>query len=343
MNTWERFRNTVDRKAVDHVPTALIGTSRFFASITHSKISDLLFNPDQMINAQRKTLELFPEITFIPGAWPDYGVAILSAYGCRIFWCNDGMPQIEGELIQNEEDLSSLHIPNPHTDGLMPLYLFTLGRFVEQKDVFRNSLRFVWSFGPGELASYFCGITKFFLALINDKKLAVGVLEKVTQGIITWTHAQMEINPYVEGMLLTDDIAGMVSKDHYEEFIFPFHKRIREAFPNLMIVFHNDAKSDHILSSIADTGFEVFNLGKTTDIKKCRQTISDRMCVMGNIDPLDLMINGTQEHVYQQAKECLSIFSGQPGYILSVGGGLNQGTSIENIRALSSAAKEFQA
>ena len=76
---------------------------------------------------------------------------------------------------------------------------------------------------------------------------------------------------------------------------------------------------------------EVFNFGKTTDILKCRENISGQICLMGNIDPLDLMINGSAENVYKNAIECLSLFSGQTGYILSVGGGLNQGIPVDNI------------
>jgi uroporphyrinogen decarboxylase len=341
MKAWERFQKTVEREQVDHVPIALIGTSRFYASIAQTSLSDILFNPQRMIEAQRKTFELFPDITFIPGAWPDLGVATLSAYGCKIYWLPNGMPQIRDEIIKSESDLSSLVIPNPKTDGLMPQYLHTLGLFLEQEDIFLDALRFTWSIGPGEMATYFCGITNFFIALKNDKKLAWGVLEKVTQGIIAWINAQLDTNPHAVGMLLTDDISGMISEKHYEEFLFPFHRRIREEFPDLIIVFHNDAKSDHILQPIADTGFDVFNFGKTTDIKNCRESISDQICLMGNIDPLDLMINGSPEDVYKKAEECLSVFSGQQGYMLSVGGGLNAGIPVENIQALINAAKEF--
>jgi uroporphyrinogen decarboxylase len=294
-----------------------------------------------MMEAQLRAFKLFPEVTFIPGVWPDYGVAILSAFGCRIFWTPNGMPQVRGEILQCEDDLNSLEIPNPQSDGLMPFYLNTLKLFVNQKDDFKDTLHFTWSFGPGEIATYLCGISNFFFALIKKKRFALGVLEKVTQAIITWIYSQLEINPQADGLLLTDDISGMISKNHYEEFILPFHKKIREEFPDLIIVFHNDAKSNHILTSIVETGFEVFNFGKTTDILKCRESISERICLMGNLDPLELMINGSADEVYEKAIECLSLFSGHQGYILSVGGGLNRGVPVENIHALIAATKEF--
>lgn len=340
MNTRDRFFNTIQRKPVDHVPVALIGTNRFFAGASGIRLSELLFQPDLMIEAQSKVLQALPEVSFIPGCWPDYGVSILSAFGCKIFWVEDGMPQVRGEIIKNPQDIAALPIPNPQTDGLMPLYLYTLRKFAERKEELQDHLRFVWSFGPGELAGYLCGISPLFLSLVESPGFAKGVLEKATKTIISWINAQLEINPLARGLLLTDDISGMVSRTHYEEYLLPYHKQIRAAFPELAIVFHNDAKSDHILASLTETGFEVFNFGKTTDIIKCRDTISAQMCLMGNLDPLELMVTGSPEEVYEGAKECLRLFPKDQGYILSAGGGLNQGTTLENIRALISAVKD---
>src|SRR4030042_1975080 len=116
MDNWESFKSTVKREKTDRVPTALIGTSRFYASIAGYELSDVLHRPDIMLAAQKRTFELLPDVTFIPGAWPDYGVAILSAYGCKIFWAENGMPQVRGEIIRSIDDLNSLEIPNPETD-----------------------------------------------------------------------------------------------------------------------------------------------------------------------------------------------------------------------------------
>ena len=62
---------------------------------------------------------------------------------------------------------------------------------------------------------------------------------------------------------------------------------------------------------------------------------------MGNVDPLEVMINDTAQEVYRKAHECLSVFSDRPGYMLSVGGGLNQGIPAVNIIALVDTTKEF--
>ena len=94
-----------------------------------------------------------------------------------------------------------------------------------------------------------------------------------------------------------------------------------------------------MLAALPATGIDVFNLGKTTDLVRARDTLSAQVSLMGNIDPLDLMMNGKPEEVYQEASNRLEIFRGKNGFILSVGGGLNDGTKVENIRALLQAVK----
>jgi uroporphyrinogen decarboxylase len=340
MNAWERFINTIERKNTDHSPVALIGTNRFFASLSEYSLSDLFYDSRKMIQTQINVFNQFPEVIFIPGCWPDFGVGILSAFGCQIYWEDNSMPQVRGEIISTRADLENFIPPNPHKDGMMPHYLDTLQLFTDRKDDSANSLKFAWSFGPGEMASYFCGLTQFFILMKDDKLFVLDLMQKVTQSIIVWINAQLEIIPHAYGLLLTDDISGMVSQDLYQEIFYPYQKQIREAFPDLKIVFHNDSKTDHLLTHIADAGFEVFNFGKTTSIEKCKQQIADKICLMGNIDPLDLMISGTPQEVYSLALECLSMFTQGDGYILSVGGGMNAGAKPENISALVQATKD---
>lgn len=339
MKTWDRFIAAIHRNEIDHVPVALIGTNRFYASINEVELDDLFFDPQKMVDVQIQSLKKLKEITFIPGLWPDFGVGILSAFGCKVVWQKHMMPQINDHILGDVDSFPNLKIPNPHTDGMMVWYLKTLSKFMERKDELEDCSHFVWSFGPGELATYFCGASNFLMHL-NDHPLEIQILlEKITDAIIVWLNAQLEINKQADAMLITDDIAGMMSKKFYETFLLPVHQKIRNAFPDFVYVFHNDTKSDHLLASLPAAGINVFNLGKTTDLVKARDTLSAQVSLMGNIDPLDLMMNGKPEEVYQEAVNRLKIFHKKDGFILSVGGGLNDGTKVENIQALLQAVK----
>ncbi len=83
-----------------------------------------------------------------------------------------------------------------------------------------------------------------------------------------------------------------------------------------------------------------FNWGKQQDIADVKSRVGDRMCLMGNVNPLEVGVRGTPEEVRAATLEVLEK-SGGEGIILSVGGGTSPGMPRENILAMIEAVEEF--
>ena len=64
-----------------------------------------------------------------------------------------------------------------------------------------------------------------------------------------------------------------------------------------MKLYHNDAEVDACLDHLPDAGFNVLNWGKQKDIREVKQRVGDRMCLMGNVNPLEIAVRGTPEEV----------------------------------------------
>ena len=73
-----------------------------------------------------------------------------------------------------------------------------------------------------------------------------------------------------------------------------------------------------------------------------KQRVGDRMCLMGNVNPLEIGVRGTPEEVKDATLDVLE-GSGGEGIILSVGGGTSPGMPRENILAMLDALEEFNA
>ena len=145
----------------------------------------------------------------------------------------------------------------------------------------------------------------------------------------------------MEGIFVLDDIVGFVGEEDYLKFAHPYLKRICDAFPkNWVKIYHNDADVNNCLKHLPDTGFNVLNWGKQTDISEVKQTVGDRMCLMGNVNPLEIGVQGTPESVYDATLEVLEKSEGE-GIILSLGGGVSPGMPGANIRAMQKALEKF--
>jgi uroporphyrinogen decarboxylase len=64
------------------------------------------------------------------------------------------------------------------------------------------------------------------------------------------------------------------------------------------------------------------------------------MCLMGNVNPLEIGVRGTPEEVRDATLDVLEGSEGE-GIILSVGGGTSPGMPRENIVAMLEALAEF--
>lgn len=339
---WERFMAAARREPVDQVPVALIGTSRYFSHVAGVDQSEFYYDPNVMIEAEKTTFDRFPEVAFVPGCWPDYGVGFFTAIGMRAEWIPNDTCATRDHRYDSMEKLASLRMPNAKTDGLWPWYLRTMKRFVARRDEFEGKLNCLWSMGPGEVASYLCGLMPLTEGFHLDPDFIKYALNLATDLTLHWIDAQLEVLPDAQVVLITDDVSGLVSEPMYRKFILPHHQRIREHYPNLLFVFHNDTRSDHILTAIADTGFDVFQLGQATSLRLAKETIGDRMALMGNIDTVEVLQNGSVEDVRDNAKQCLEAAASGGGFILSAGGGMNQGIDNEKIDALVECVKEFR-
>ena len=195
--------------------------------------------------------------------------------------------------------------------------------------------------GPLCMAGFVRGTTEFMIDIVEDPKGAHRLIDLCTRVIIDWLKAQHKaMGDAVESIFILDDIVGFINEEHYLEFAHPYLKRICDAFPADWIkLYHNDAEVDACLDHLPDAGFNVINWGKQKHISEVKRRVGGRMCLMGNVNPLEIGVRGTPEEVKDETLEVLE--AGGEGMILSVGGGVSPGMPRENILAMLEALQEF--
>jgi len=76
--------------------------------------------------------------------------------------------------------------------------------------------------------------------------------------------------------------------------------------------------------------------------RRVKARVGDRMCLMGNVNPLEVGVRGTPEEVRLATLDVLEKSKGE-GIILSVGGGTSPGMPRANILAMQAALAEYNA
>lgn len=223
----------------------------------------------------------------------------------------------------------------------MPLILRLYVVMEERLQAEGLGIRMVCARGPMTTAGWIVGISNLLMELITNPQQVTRFLETITTTLIHWLHAQLDTLRQPEGIMLLDDIVGMVSKRHYEELVHPHLRRIFDEFGGLIRVYHNDTPCMHLVESLAEANFDVFNFSHEMDIAEVKAQMGHRVAVMGNVPPLEVGVREPPEVVEQWALECLDKGAPGGGMVLSFGGGVSPGTPPESIDALLKAAREW--
>ena len=337
LEAWERFKRvalSTSSGEKHRVITALIVDSPWLPGFTGISHIDYFTLPDQWAKANLYIEERFPSVIFLPGFWVEYGMAAEpSAFGCKITWWENSPPSMN-PMIHDPSEISRLKVPNPNTDGLMPLVL-NLYRYVEKSlREHGEHIKMVAARGPLAIAGHLRGVTEFLMDFKLFPTETKSLLEITTQTTIQWLQAQIRNLPEIEGIMVLDDIVGFLSPSDYMEFAHPLLKEIFSSFPDMIRVYHNDSKISHILESLINTRFHVLNFSHNLDIGEVWQKIGDRICLMGNVPPLEVLAKGNPEEVRSWAKACITKTKGGQNLILSAGGGVSPDTPAQNIDAL---------
>jgi len=341
---WETFKRAARLEKLEEIPMALIIDSPWIPGYLGLQHLDYYLDPELWFQSNLRVMREFPEVIFVPSWWMEYGMAAEPcALGAKVkFWAGN-TPNVCPTLYRLE-DLGQLQDYDVETDAFAAL---TLHRIRTQRRRILDHgyiLPMVTARGPLCTAGFVRGTTNFMTDLAENPAGAHQLIDLCTRVVIDWLKAQQKaMGDTVESIFILDDVVGFINKEYYLEFAHPYLKRICDAFPKDWIkVYHNDAKLEACLDHLPDTGFQVLNWGKQKNIRELKQRVGDRMCLMGNVNPLEIAVRGTPEEVKAATVDVLE-GSGGEGIILSVGGGVSPGMPRESILAMLEALKQFNA
>jgi len=203
-----------------------------------------------------------------------------------------------------------------------------------------HRIHFVAARGPLAIAAHVLGATTFLEATVAEPEATAAALDIFTDTVIGFLRAQLARIREPLGVLVLDDLPGMLSPRGFDRMAVPYLQRVFDAFPGLLRIFHSDTPCAQLLPRMAQLHCEVWNFSHEMDIAAVRAAVP-RMALLGNVAPLATLVRGTPEQVFREARACIEKVAAGGGFILSAGGGLSPGTTAEHIDALVRAARSW--
>jgi uroporphyrinogen decarboxylase len=335
---WNQLLRVIAGERLDPLPVGFIVDCPWLPGWYGTTISEYLASDDLWFAANRKAMETFPDIWFLPGFWSEFGMCTEpSAFGSRLKFPRNEFPFAE-LVLTDIERVKDLPIPDPATDGLLPFMLNRLRWARPRLAELGHKVRFSVSRGPLNVATFLMGATEFLMALKTDPELVHDLLRRVTDYLVRWHALQRAEFPEMDGILILDDIVGFMGEADFLEFAFPYLKELYDV-PVSVKFFHNDAPCAMSVKHYADAGINLYNPGVQSTLTEIRRLSEGRLTLLGNVPPRDVLAQGTPADVAQAVKAVLAeAGEDRSRLILSCAGGMPPGVSTENIRAFLGAA-----
>ncbi|GAB4339024.1 MAG: uroporphyrinogen decarboxylase family protein [Candidatus Abyssubacteria bacterium] len=160
----------------------------------------------------------------------------------------------------------------------------------------------------------------------------------------------LAIDAGADAVTFEDDIAfnanTLMSPAQFDEFIGQYQKELVDLVhrKGAKAIKHTDGNIWPILDRLIDIGFDGIHPLQPQagmDLKKVKQHCGDKVCLMGNIDCVELLPAGTEEEVEQAVKQAIEDAASGGGYIMSSSNTIHPGCKPENYIAMVRAARKY--
>lgn len=337
---WTTLVSVIRGEVIRPLPTAFIIDSPWLPDWAGHTILDYFTDERIFLEDNLKAIHRFPETIFLPGFWSEYGMCTEpSAFGSVSIWGENEFPFAKKVLL-SPSDVERLEKPDARKHGLLPFVIKRLMHLKPEIEKAGHKIRFAVARGPLNIASFLMGTSEFMEALKTEPELMHHLLSVVTDFLVDWIAVQREAFPSIDGILLLDDIVGFVSRRDFETFALPYLQRVFSADVTVKF-FHNDAPAKASAPLLEVAGINLFNFGIQHSLKEMKNWTNNRITLLGNIPPRDVLAEGTPADVRRSVVEMLNSLEDTSRLIVSCGGGMPPNAPTENIEALISAVEEW--
>ena len=335
---WKTLLDVIDGNTQPTLPVGFIIDCPWLPNWHGRTILDYFTDQDLWMEANFKAIETFPDAMFLPGFWSEFGMCTEpSAFGAKCQFSTNEFPHAH-KVIQSTEDIETLEIPDPETDGLLPFMLNRLKLAQPRIEAAGHQIRFAVARGPMNIASYLMGSTEFITAMMLEPDSAHKLMEKVTAFLKQWFDLQRKTFPSIDGILMLDDIIGFMGQAQFREFGLPYFQELYSADVSVKFL-HNDAPCRECAPLLSEMGVNLFNMGYDVSLSELEELTDNKVTLLGNLPPRDVLAAGSPEDVKRETTAMLDQLSNKSRIIASCGGGMPMGVSTENIQAFIEAVR----
>ena len=191
------------------------------------------------------------------------------------------------------------------------------------------------------------GMEAFLMRMITDPDFVRYAVDAYVARSIAYIGAMLDAG--CDAVMTTDDYSDnrgpIMGPERFEAYILPGLVRQVEAAHahGGCLIKHTDGNVWPILDDFVEVGFDAFHpvQPQCMDIVEVKGHLAGKMCIIGNIDCMDLLPSGTEEEVEEAVRETIKAAGAGGGYILCSSNSIHPGVKPENFITMVRAGHKY--
>ena len=340
MSQGERARAYAAGEEVDHIPFSIQSNEPAMASLFGYTTAQWRNDPAVHIDVIRRRRDEFGIVGLSAGL---HLRTVAQAVGSKLLFPEVGIDHVQAPAIQSLDELGKIVDVDPYAN---PVYMRILERGRILKDAFPEMGMKMSIAGPITVAS---SIMPIEVLLRATRKNPAGVRELLDAAVYqTLAFAEMFVEEFGSvscGISDPVSCSDVISLAQYEEFSHPAQVQLIEGLTRIVgrkPGLHICGKTSPLWEAMSDLAVASFSVDNCENLAEAKERLGNRFALVGNVPPVDVMLNGTIDDVIASCKDCIRQGADSPlGYTLATGCQVPIGTPRENFEAFIYAARTY--
>lgn len=337
MTPLERFAAYGRGAPIDRLPCVpIIGNTS--ARVIGRKVSEFRGNGALIAEAQIASYRLFGYDVI--RVFTDL-YTLAEAMGATVHYPEDETAYLAAPAIVSVQDIDRLKPVEPKADGNLPSHLEAMKRVVEAVGSEVPVTGAVTC--PFTTASFLIGTENLVRMTLKAPQQVHALCEIALESALRYVDAIVATGCTPS---LTDPMssATVIGPRQFREFSLLYLSRLISHIHGhgKPATLHICGKTERIWQDMVEAGADCISIDNDASLTAAVATVGDRVRIMGNVHPSDIMLQGSTEDVRRAVHSCVASAGHSPkGYIIASGCSLPTETPFANIQVMIEAATEI--
>jgi len=255
------------------------------------------------------------------------------ALGLKINFPENDTPSVLEHSVKTKDDLTVLKKNYSGNTGRMAVFIETMKKMTEALPTQKGA----YVIGPFTLAGELNGVNDLLTNCILNPEFVDELVAFSTEVINNYTAALFDAG--ADTVCVLEPTAMMLDPNMYETYSLKAFRNILRYVDNKPLILHICGDTTHLVEKMAQSGATALSLDSVVNFKKIITKLPSQMELIGNLDPVDVFLNGDNETIAEATKCLLHDMKQYSNFVMGSGCDLPLETPLENIHTFMKTAR----